>query len=350
MSIRDTTTTTISLPEKGLEWLNFNMHRNYPIVDTTIVESITGAYLPSSFLVDLQLVVPYVEGIDSSRFFISSVVRNASSLQVTIGYMVSEPGANVLIGFDCAVSSAIPIDLVYTGGALDATHTIKLSAITTAATYTSSTYTYGIPEQYAALKNLRGALYIGTCADMTDISAMQFSYNNSAIMPMCVFVESPEDNVTSIRFVDDYGTDVTMTDDFTLDVADGIKIVVNEDKTKVTFEIDADYINDQVANQLASVVGNPIRSINGQPPDSTGNFVIAGEDCTLLTTNEHSIAISNPCAKPCCDQDGVETAEILKALTDLTSAKTVLNNYYTDLATKVNSMQARLSALIASRR
>ena len=46
----------------SLEWLNSNMHRNYPIVDNTVVEANTpGVYLPSSFLVDLQLIVPYVE-------------------------------------------------------------------------------------------------------------------------------------------------------------------------------------------------------------------------------------------------------------------------------------------------
>ena len=75
----------------SLEWLNSNMHRNYPIVDNTVVEASTpGVYLPSSFLVDLQLIVPYVEGLDASKFFISSVTRNADSFQITIGYLISQ--------------------------------------------------------------------------------------------------------------------------------------------------------------------------------------------------------------------------------------------------------------------
>ena len=36
----------------SLEWLNGNMHRNYPLVDSMVVKSTTGAYLPSSFLLD----------------------------------------------------------------------------------------------------------------------------------------------------------------------------------------------------------------------------------------------------------------------------------------------------------
>ena len=46
-----------------------------------------------------------------------------------------------------------------------------------------------------------------------------------------------------------------------------------------------------------------------------------------------------------CDQDGADSEEIIRALTDLTNAKEVLNNYYTDLATKVNSMQDRKSVV-----
>ena len=145
----------------SLEWLNSNMHRNYPIVDNTVVEANTpGVYLPSSFLVDLQLIVPYVEGLDASKFFISAVTRNADSFQITIGYLISEVGANVRMGFDCAVSSAIPVDTVFSGEP----YMVRLAAITTDATYTSSTYTYGIPAGYEAMRNIRGLAHDGGAA------------------------------------------------------------------------------------------------------------------------------------------------------------------------------------------
>lgn len=330
----------------SLEWLNGNMHRNYPIVDNTVAQSQTGTYLPSSFLVDLQLIVPYVEGLDASKFFISSITRNADSFQVTIGYLISDVGANVRMGFDCAVSSAIPVDTVYSGNP----YMVRLAAITTDATYTSSTYTYGIPAGYEAMRNIRGSLYIGTCSDMMDIGAMSFIYENTAIMPTCVYIEEAVNTVSSIRFVDNYETDATLTNDITIILSEGIKASISDDKDTVTFSLDQDYLEDKLNEILDSAIGNSIKTINGVPPDSTGNITITGLDCTNIENQEHGITISNPCAKPCCDSNGADSADILKTLTDLTSAKEVLNNYYISMATNVNSLQARLSSLIASRR
>ena len=347
MAIHSVTTT-----EESLEWLNGNMHRNYPIVDNTIVKSMTGEYLPSSFLVDIQLVVPYVEGIDSSNFFISSIVRNASSFQVTIGYMISGASEELRHGFDCAVSAAIPVGLEYTGPSYARDHVIKLSAITTAATFTESSYTYGIPDEYAALKDIRGTIYIGTCTDMANISAMQFAFDASAILPACVFVESKEDAIKSVSFIDDNGVSDTFTEDIVIRLGEGILAEVSDDKSSVTLTLDPAYLSNQINSLFRSSIGTAIKKINGQGPDENGNFQIAGLDCTLIDSDSgtNSIKISNPCAKPCCDQGGEDSAEVLNALSAIAQAKEVLNNYYTDLATKVNSMQARLASLIASRK
>lgn len=334
----------------SLEWLNGNMHRNYPLVDSMVVKSTTGAYLPSSFLIDLQLIVPFVEGIDSARFFISSVVRNASSIQVTIGYMISDPeNSNARQGFDCAVSAAIPLNLQYTGADLDGSHVVKISAITAEVAPVSPSYTYGIPAGYEALRNIRGTLYIGSCADMSNIGAMKFYYENAAIMQTCVYVEDKEAAIQALRLTDTHNTDSVFTNDVTLHLGDGLVADVI-DKNNVNITIDPELVISKINEALAGVVGNAIKSINGVKPDALGDFQIVGQDCTLLDKQQSGISISNPCAKPCCDQDGADSEEIIRALTDLTNAKEVLNNYYTDLATKVNSMQARLSALIASRR
>ena len=331
----------------SLEWLNSNMHRNYPIVDNTVVEANTpGVYLPSSFLVDLQLIVPYVEGLDASKFFISAVTRNADSFQITMGYLISEVGANVRMGFDCAVSSAIPVDTVFSGEP----YMVRLAAITTDATYTSSTYTYGIPAGYEAMRNIRGAVYIGTCSDMTDVGAMSFIYENAAIMPTCVYIEDPTNTLSSIRIMDSHGTDATLTDDITIILEEGILATISSDKDTVTFSLDPAYVTAALNDILEEKVGTAIRTINGQPPDKNGAFWIKGLDCTNVGEVDHGLTISNPCAKPCCDSNGVDSADILKALTDLTSAKEVLNNYYSSMATNVNALQARLSSLIASRR
>ena len=333
----------------SLEWLNGNMHRNYPIIDSAVPRSDTGMYLPSSLLMDMQLIVPYAEWVDPSKFFISAINREADSIRLVIGYMTSESQ-----GFDCAITAAIPISLVYDG--MDQTfdsHVIRVTAITTKVEQQdmdSQTYCYGIPDAYAALRGIRGTVYIGTCSDMVNAGPMRFDYLTTAIMPPCVYIEDAMYNVESVRFVDTYGTDETLTGDFTITLADGIDAVVSDNQSTVTFAINEQYLKDKLTDILSQKVGSAIQTINGMKPNDQGQFFITGLDCTFIDTTSNGLTIDNPCSKPCCDQNGADSAEILKALTDLAAAKDVLNNYYTDLATKVNLMQARLSSLIASRR
>lgn len=329
---------------QSLEWINGNMHRNYPIVDGAVPRAASGEYLPASFLVDIQLIVPYVAGLDASMFFVSSIVRQPSSIQVTIGYMIDIATGR---GFDCAVSGSIPLGTEFSGTSQP--YEVELAAITTVPSTDpwSSSYIHAIPEEYAALRGIRGRLYIGSCVDMLSIGELSFVYTASALVPQCVFIESPTTAVSSVRFMDGYGTDRTFTDDITIRAGEGV--IIDIDGQTITFRMDPDVVSAAAAEKLAEVAGTAIKKINGKGPDSEGNFTIRGLDCTLLETQDNGVSISNPCAKPCCDSGGVDTAEIQTALEGLEQAKTLLNNYYTDLATKVNTMQARLSALIASR-
>ena len=148
---------------QNLEWLSSNMHRNYPLQDSLVAQSLTGEYLPSSFLIDLQLVIPYVEGLNKNNFFISAINRASDAFQVIIGYQI-QPG----VSFDCAVSSSIPISMSYNGN-LDSCE-VALSPITIIPDTTGPSRLHGIPRGpgatgifagYEAMTGLRGSLYIG---------------------------------------------------------------------------------------------------------------------------------------------------------------------------------------------
>lgn len=328
---------------QSLEWINSNMHRNYPLADGVVPKAVSEEYLPASFMVDLQLIVPYVEGLDASRFFIHSIIRQPSALQITIGYMIDTATGT---GFDCAISSSIPLGIDFADTSNP--YPVQLAGITTVVPEVpGGSYTNGVPAAYKAMRGIRGTVYIGSCVDMASIGELVFLYNNARLIPQCIYIESPDTRISSVRFIDDNNTDTTFTDDITIRATEGILIDI-EGQT-VTLKLDDDYVQNEINNQISERYGNAIKTINGIGPDDTGNFTLQGADCTIITRQAAGLSISNPCAKPCCDAGGVDSAEIKSALQDLQSAKEVLNNYYTDLATKVNSMQARLSSLIASR-
>lgn len=328
---------------QSLEWINSNMHRNYPIADGVVPQAQSGAYLPASFLVDLQLIVPYVEGLDASKFFVSSIIRQPTSLQITIGYMIDTATGS---GFNCAISGMIPLGVQFEGSSEPyAVQLVGISSIVPS--LASSSYMNGIPEAYAAMRDIRGTAYIASCVDMSNIGELAFTYAHSKLIPQCIYIESPSTKVSSVRFIDDYGTDTTFTKDITIAAGDGI--VVGIDGQTVSFSLDPAVLNAEVLRQISERLGNAIQTINGAKPDETGNLTLQGLDCTIVRSVPNGVTIDNPCAKPCCDAGGADSAEIQTALQDLQTAKELLNNYYTDLATKVNSMQARLSSLIASR-
>ena len=333
---------------QNLEWLSSNMHRNYPLQDSLVAQSLTGEYLPSSFLIDLQLVIPYVQGLNKNNFFISAINRSADAFQVIIGYQI-QPG----VSFDCAASSAIPIGMSYTGN-LDSCE-VALSPITIIPDTSGPSRLQGIPRGsgatgiyagYEAMTGLRGSLYIGTCDDMRNTGSMMFLYENAAIMPTCIYMESQHIAVKNVTVMNN-GGDVlgVMSEDFTIKAGTGINLEVNG--STVTVSVSDDY-QQEIRSQIIQDLGNAIFTINGVYP-LNGNIDITGMDCTLVENQEHGISISNPCAKPCCDSDGMDTAEILTAMQELSTAKDRLENYFQSMATNINLMQARLASLIASR-
>ena len=95
-------------------------------------------------------------------------------------------------------------------------------------------------------------------------------------------------------------------------------------------------------------LGTPIRTINGLAPDGDMNFTISNGDCVSVQNAATGIVIANPCAQPCCDD--ASTDDVNTSLSLLEEASKRLEAYYSALTENINNMQARLSALIASRR
>lgn len=324
----------------AVEWLNNNMHRNYPISDNCIVKSTSGAYLPSSFLTDASiLIADYVEAGAEARFFISSVVCSGDYLTVHISY---QPDAANTTSFECAVSEQIPLSTRATAN-IDEERTFRLTA-------TPDT----IPAGYEGLLTLTGSLIVGTCIDIYGLGLYAFTFDTAALLSTCVFRMGS--GVRSVTFVDASENSTTFTDDFTIRAGDGIEFefdtaanIIEIRRTKTAEELAATVTDiESAVTAIYSAIGNPVRSINNALPDpDTGNITMTGADCTSVLAVTNGLTFKNPCAKPCCT--GENSSEVTAALQSLSDARDRLLQYYEGMSRNINEMQSRLASLIASR-
>jgi len=324
----------------ALEWLNQNMHSNYPIVDSCVVKSTTGEYLPSSLIVDLSLVMAPLPDTDAySRFFISAIERAESTIRIAISY--KPPGGDAFV---CAVSGTIPLALRAGSSIEEKTFMLVPSGTT-------------IPEAYKQLLGITGMLVIGTCLDIQNKGSYYMDYAASTILSTRIIQIPAGLNSVTVMDAEDNVLD-TFIDNFTIRAGDGIELsVTQEGDTKVlqinrvetSEEANATYKTiEDVLDAIYAQLGSPIRRINGISPDSFGNLYVAGVDCTEVKATTSGISISNPCSKPCCTD--ADTADAKAALQSLDSAKTHLMGYFEALGSNINAMQSRLSSLISAQK
>ena len=321
-----------------LEWCDRNMHSNYPVLDTATCLSNSGVYLPSSFLVDFQMVVANGDIEDlKNRFYISKIARTGDSFLVEVSFYAGNGDT-----FPCAMSAPIPITTSNIESIGDRTFALSPNMST-------------IPQEYEFLRSLSGYFIVGTCIDMATIGTLTFGFEATQLMGLRVYVATTGIQSVTFRTVDEDGTtrDTTLYNDFTITAGDGIEFQIGVSGGETVVVIHRVPTAEEAANDFASVsevldavytiLGNPIRRLNGIMPDQNGDFVIKGTDCLTIDNMDHGLLMANPCGKPCCADTQADPSDLFA------SELKRLQAYYEAISNNVNAIQARLAALIASR-
>ena len=328
----------------NLEWLNNNMHRNYPLNDDCSALSTAGTYLPSTLLVDMNISIYSTKDTNiESRLFLSSLIVTGGYVKLIVSYKTNSSS------FECLISEDIPIDIETSWEITD-----KLFRLTPAA---------DIPEQYADILALtKATVVIGSCADIAMIGGMEFSYEDAMLSPMVVnVISSPyeyEHGIDSIDLLNSSGVTIgKLESSFILQAGAGVDILVDDSGdmpivTVVRKEFDDSSYNDplsveDIVEAVYKDLGNPIRSINGVIPDEHGNISIIGKTCTNIEEGTAYLSISNSCSQPCCQKTDSDIAEAVDTLSSYASR---LVQYFESMSTVISSLQSRLSALIAYRK
>lgn len=303
----------------------------------------SGLLLPSSFLVDIDINVPLLPENDAEdRFYISALSRTGSELRMELSYH-AESGDIV-----CGLTGPISLDLRNTESVEGRTVAIN---------------PYGAPpDTHVELKSISGNVIIGTCMDMQDIGALTFPWEREGTRVtniLSVRVHVTSFGMRSIVADDSYGGVTTFTNDFVLKAGPGIKFTTTTDGNgNVNLVVEREDVVsgsnepqsvEDVVNAVLSMIGTPIRRINGIAPDATGSFTIGNGDCTRIAANGNGIIISNPCSTPCCS-DASSSEDVQGSITILKESESRLLDYYTGLSASINDMESRLAALIAAGR
>ena len=260
------------------EFLNENLHRNYPIMDGYSARDITDSYnIPTELIADIRLVVP-TNTASSGDFFISALVVRRYTIDIEIGYRPAG-GAPVPVGWFHNIDAAADSFESYTFVALSDG--------------------FGSLAQFS---DITGTLVAGIgipAATLPD--SWEFDADSTKLVPT-----TTEEQLTKFRAL--VVDDKILTGDIIIEEGDNVTVEVVGNTIKISAkEIEPPDLvinsDEDLLEALIDLFGRPITTINQEPPVNDGNFTLAGADCVQMSTLSNSITVTNPCGKPCCDKE-----------------------------------------------
>ena len=298
------------------------MHRSYPLVDNAAAVDITGFWkIPTSLMSDMFLCAPDIPVVAIDKFYVRNITVRRMIIEITLGYEdVNEP-----IG----TFRNIRVD-----DALHTVHSFTPSQVQT-------------DDDYAPLFFMTGQVIIGSPLEaVRALGSWTFTPDNARLCPTRI-----GRGLLNIRYIkiDNH----LFTGSVKLREGSNIQMVVTTEGVDTVITISASLragstlqINND-ADLLAALVtdyGRPINTINGIYPDTNRNFQVLGADCTEITDGDHNVAISNPCASPCCDADAT-VQQLLESITNLNLRYAQLKAYFDAQGQSLNTLQNKMLVL-----
>jgi hypothetical protein len=269
------------LSQWNLEFLNHNAQRSYPFTDDASKQDETGSFtIPSDFLVGLDIPVSPAMDMEAGRFFVRQIGLFASGIQIIVAYDTGT--ALIDVGTALIPSTGVTRNTVFALGGIepfdDVNGKVVVGKVST------------IQEQPTGLFNFTlegGKLEPQTIRPMIrGISAMTVA--NAA-------------GTVSERLYGDIelvaGGNIQLS---TVSTATETQIVISALDGEGTI---AECVCEGDAANIPC-----IKTINGIPPATDGNFNFVGDDCITFSGIQNGLKVSDSCCTPCC---GCEELEVI---------------------------------------
>ena len=301
----------------NVEWLNQNSQRNYPIAEGVNRKDVTGTFeLPTDLIVDLVWPVHAAATVQSDRFFVHSVTMFGEGLTITIGYHIDGNPEGDPIG---SVSVA------------RATHTIN-----------QSYFINGIGDFFDSI----GKITIGSLDNALSTGGL-FNFDLSGARLESTVIRPNLRGVSAVVLVNGDDRSDPIFGDIEFAAGTNIRLVPN-DNPGGNPQIRIDAIRGAGLNQECDcsdqlpLDAEPIRTINGIPPDENGNFNLLGDECLQLTPIDNGLQMEDECSQACCGCDELE--KIIQDMELLAVQINTLDNLTSRLDGSVNTAMVNLIA------
>lgn len=291
---------------RNLQWLDHNSERRYPFTIESTLQDVTGAFeLPDDFIVGLKLGTHSGLTIDPGKFFLRSLGNFASGFGIVIGYDAAGGPVNVATAniARAAFSEYTEYRLVGLGDFLDATGTVVL----------------------------------GDLANIDEQPAGQFTFDLTGARLETDVVYPLIRGISSIQAQTGVDLSNKLYGDIVLQAGTNMRLTVVEvsgqDPVIVFDAIDGEGLNEECVCEDDPDLAPPIRTINGIPGTSDGDFTFIGNECLSIAAVTNGLRFSDICSLPCC---GCEELEIITAqLEQFAAQANTLNIFLTNLEARV---------------
>jgi len=288
----------------NLDWLAHNAQRSYPLVADSTKLDVTGTFtIPDDFIVAMYLPVSWANNIDTGKFFVKRLETGPVGYSITIGYSST--------GGDVDVASAL---------------------LSTASHTTNQVYGLGGLGDFS---DSWGWVQIGSLNNINNQSAgrWEFLVDGSRLEPDVIRPNIR--NVMSIQLENGSEISSELTGVIRLVAGRNFRItpvlVSGMDPTIVFDAIEGEGLTETCVCDDTST--EPIRTINGIPPDGEGNFTFLGDNCMEIVSGSHALTFNDVCSEPCCGCTELEI--ITQALESFGSKATTLENFLVSLEARV---------------
>jgi hypothetical protein len=254
-------------------WLNQNSVRAYPLSEEATRRDSTDSYtLPDNFLVDMVLPINAALNYNVSSFYLSKLTVFGVGVTAEFSY--------------------------WTGSAASLVGRVTIDVDTFV-----SNKTYYLEGQ-DDFEGVVGKVVIGTLDTVfANAGAFDFALAGGRLESSIVVPDIR--GVTGMRVLDASDIGQLFQGDIAFEPGANIRFTVSDFGGVTVLTISAIDGEGTIADCICQGTveqEDPIRTINGVPPDALGNINLVGDDCLQVTpqANDNQVSLADKCSKPCC--------------------------------------------------